>query len=339
MPTFPAAAELVQIDVVVTGKDGVPVRDLRREDFEILEDARPQAISHFAAGTASRPAAAPGRPAPAAATLPPPEPTGPPGASGRTIVLVFDDLHLGASRLSAAKREATHFVLEQVGPRDQVALVTTSGIRGAFQPLTRDRAALVRAVDRVSLQDRSARMRFGSPYISEPQAEQIDRFGELASGGNEAFELAVSQFMAEFFVNRDMAIKMVRERVRSILDEGARHTRASLSMLETTMRSLAPVPGRKLVLLLSEGFFLGRGTLSESAYDLRRITDAATRSGVVVYSLDAGGLTLPSPGGDITERFAEQRPFRSGRAWTAVRTRTVARECGPWRRGRAGSPS
>ncbi len=147
-------------------------------------------------------------------------------------------------------------------------------------------------------------MRFGSPYVSEPQAEQIDRFGELASGGNEAFELAVSQFMAEFFVNRDMAIKMVRERVRSILDEGARHTRASLSMLETTMRSLAPVPGRKLVLLLSEGFFLGRGTLSESAYDLRRITDAATRSGVVVYSLDAGGLTLPAPGGDITERFA-----------------------------------
>ena len=300
VPTFPAAAELVQVDVVVTGVDGEPVRDLRREDFELLEDGRPQSISHFAVGTASRPAAAAGRPATAATTRAAP---GAPAPAGRTIVLVFDDLHLGASRLAAAKSEATRFLLEQVGPRDQVALVTTSGIRGVYEPLTRDRSALVRAVDRVTLQDRGSRMRFGSPYISEHQAEQIDRFGELASAGNEAFELAVSQFMAEFWVSRDAAIMMVRERVRSVLEEGARYTRASLSMIETTVRSLAPMPGRKVVLLLSEGFFLGRATLSQSAYDLRRITDAATRSGVVIYSIDAGGLTVPAPGGDITERF------------------------------------
>lgn len=300
VPTFPAAAELVQIDVVVTGADGAPVRDLRREDFEILEDGRPQPLSHFAVGTASRPAAAPGRTAIAATTRAAP---GPPAPVGRTIVVVFDDLHLGASRLSVAKREATRFVLEQVGPRDQVALVTTSGIRSVFQPLTRDRSALVRAVDRVTLQDRSSRMRFGSPYISEHQAEQIDRFGELASAGNEAFDLAVDQFMAEFVIPREVAIPMVRERVRSILDESARYTRASLSTLETTVRRLAPVPGRKVVLLLSEGFFLGRGTLSEGAYDVRRITDAATRSGVVVYSIDAGGFTVPAPGGDITDKF------------------------------------
>ena len=66
--------------------------------------------------------------------------------------------------------------------------MTTSGIRGVYEPLTRDRGALVRAVDRVTLQDRSSRMRFGSPYISEHQAEQIDRFGELASAGNVAFD-------------------------------------------------------------------------------------------------------------------------------------------------------
>ena len=303
MPTFPSAAELVQIDVVVTGADGAPVHDLRREDFEILEDGRPQSISHFAVGTASRPAAVPGRRVAAARTRPAPGPSAPPAPVGRTIVLVFDDLHLGASRLAAAKREATRFLQEQVGPRDQVALVTTSGIRSVYEPLTRDRSALVRAVDRVTLQDRSARMRFGSPYISEQQAEQIDRFGELASAGNVAFDLAVSQFIAEFWVERDVAKMMVRERVRSILDEGARYTRASLSMLETTVRSLGPMPGRKVVVLLSEGFFLGRGTWSESAYDMRRITDAATRSGVVIYSIDASGLSVPAPGGDIAERF------------------------------------
>ncbi|HEX9187583.1 MAG TPA: VWA domain-containing protein [Vicinamibacteria bacterium] len=303
VPVFPAAAELVQIDVVVTDEGGRPVRDLRREDFEVLEDGRPQRLTHFAVGTAARPAAAPAEgPAVAGAST-----STPPGPAGRTIVLVFDDLHLGAGRLAAAKREATHFIREQVGPRDQMALVTTSGVRGVFQSLTRDREALVRAVDRVSLQDRSARFRYGPPFISEHQAEQIDRFGDLASAGNEALELAVTQFMAEFFVGRAAALAMVRERVRTILDEGAHYTRASLSALEATVRVLAPVPGRKVVILLSEGFFLGRGTRSESAYDLRRITDAATRSGVVVYSLDAGGLTVPAPAGDITEKFAGDR--------------------------------
>jgi VWFA-related protein len=317
VPTFAAAAELVLIDVVVTGREGAPERDLRREDFEILEDGRPQSISHFAVGTASRPAALPAAVRPASGAAAPPDRTAftAAGAAGRTIVLVIDDLHLGASRLSAAKREATRFLREQVGPRDEVAVVTTSGIRGVLQSLTRDRGALVRAVDRVTLQDRSARARFGAPYLSEHQAEQINRFGELAAG-NEAFDLAVAQFMEEFWINREVAIPMVRERVRSILDEGARNTRASLSVLESTMRSLAPVPGRKVVLLLSEGFFLGRGTWYESAYDLRQITDAATRSGVVVYSLDAGGLTVPAPAGDLTERgptrFTERRRVESG---------------------------
>ena len=106
MPTFPSAAELVQIDVVVTGADGAPARDLRREDFEILEDGRPQSISHFAVGTASRPAAAAGRPATAATTRPHPALHVPPAPVGRTIVLVFDDLHLGraAWRPRNAKR-------------------------------------------------------------------------------------------------------------------------------------------------------------------------------------------------------------------------------------------
>jgi VWFA-related protein len=306
VPVFPTAAEIVQIDVVVTGTDGKPVRDLRREDFEILEDGRPQAVSHFAVGTATRPAAlpAPGKPVAETAQSVPTSPSR--GATGRAIVLVLDDLHLGASGLSAAKLAGTRFLRDQVGPRDEVALVTTSGVRGVFQALTRDREAVARAIDRVTYQDRSARARFGPPYISEHQAEQIDRFGEL-SAGNEAFDLAVAQFCAEYRVTAEIAIPMVRERVRSILQEGAHYTRASLSALETALRGLAVRPGRKIVVLLSEGFFLGRGTWNESAYDLRRITDAATRSGAVVYSIDAGGLSLQPPGGDISERFLGAR--------------------------------
>src|SRR5262245_53434068 len=48
--------ELVQIDVVVTNKNGKLVRDLKREDFELFEDGKKQEITHFAIGTSAQPA-------------------------------------------------------------------------------------------------------------------------------------------------------------------------------------------------------------------------------------------------------------------------------------------
>ena len=39
--------KLVQVDAVVTGKDGKPVTDLRPEEIEIREDGRAQKITHF----------------------------------------------------------------------------------------------------------------------------------------------------------------------------------------------------------------------------------------------------------------------------------------------------
>src|SRR6516162_7287230 len=39
---------LVQVDAVVTDNKGKPVTDLKAEDFEILQDGKPQAITNFA---------------------------------------------------------------------------------------------------------------------------------------------------------------------------------------------------------------------------------------------------------------------------------------------------
>ena len=46
----PVGAELVQIDVVVTERDGEVVRGLRAEDFEVLEDGKRQRVTHFRDG-------------------------------------------------------------------------------------------------------------------------------------------------------------------------------------------------------------------------------------------------------------------------------------------------
>jgi hypothetical protein len=85
----PVKAELVQIDVVVTDRKGEPVRGLRPEDFEVLEDGKRQRVTHFKDGR--------GRPVPLLADAPAPpaaeaEPAGPEDGQGRYIVLAVDDM-------------------------------------------------------------------------------------------------------------------------------------------------------------------------------------------------------------------------------------------------------
>src|SRR5688572_16391904 len=46
--TFKAEVEYVEVDALVTDKEGRFVRDLRQEDFQIFEDGRPQTIASFA---------------------------------------------------------------------------------------------------------------------------------------------------------------------------------------------------------------------------------------------------------------------------------------------------
>ena len=70
----------------------------------------------------------------------------------------------------------------------------------------------------------------------------------------------------------------------------------TFAAMEWIINGLAPVPGRKSIILLSEGFKLqtraeGVDTLNGSLTDpLRRLTDQASRAGVVIYSIDPRGL-------------------------------------------------
>ena len=49
LPTFGATAEAITVDVVVLDRDGRPVTDLRRDEFTLSEDGRPQEIVAFEA--------------------------------------------------------------------------------------------------------------------------------------------------------------------------------------------------------------------------------------------------------------------------------------------------
>jgi len=312
--------ELVQIDIVVSNQKGVLVGDLKREDFELLEDGRPQSITHFAVGTSKRPATwlTAERKSPATEPAGKAVTTEVPG--GRYLILAVDDIHLVPENLILAKRALLRFIDQQMASGDQVAVVTTSGALGFFQQFTGERPVLERAIQRLTVQNRAVPRSLDVPRISDYQAELIDL------GDHDALELAVQEILSQEgqptvdtsggaqgrgggrsgqqnqggFSPGERAAAQAQAKARMIVAENAHFTTATLSTLEEVIRSLRPLPGRKVLVLLSDGFFLG-GSRNSKHYDLRRLTDAATRAGVVIYSIDARGLVATPPGGDASE--------------------------------------
>jgi hypothetical protein len=86
---------------------------------------------------------------------------------------------------------------------------------------------------------------------------------------------------------------LVRERANEMVTMAQPATDNTLIMLENLMRTAAQMPGRKIVFMLSDGFYLNdRKTGSMSR--IKRITDAAGRAGVVINTLDARGIISES---------------------------------------------
>ncbi|MFN0119295.1 MAG: VWA domain-containing protein [Blastocatellia bacterium] len=295
-PVTRVETQIVQLDMVVTDKAGKLVGDLRQEDFQLFEDGKPQEISYFSVGTSTRQAR---WIAPAAKTSGPAKPGEKAPAvevpTGRHIVLAIDDLHLAPANLVYARQALLKFIEQQIGAEDQAALITTSGQLGMFQQFTTDRAALQRAINRLSVQERKVGGNFEVPRILPYQAELIDR------NDTDALTVAVNELVAKMNIPRDMAVREVQGRARQIIAENTNITRGTLGTLENIVRELRELNGRKVMVLVSDGFLLGLGTGSGAEDQLRRITDAATRSGVVIYSIDARGLFAVVPGGDASQ--------------------------------------
>jgi VWFA-related protein len=85
------------------------------------------------------------------------------------------------------------------------------------------------------------------------------------------------------------AEREVKNRARVLTRQATQVTLGTLTSLESLVRKAGPLPERKLLIFVSDGFFINYISATH-VYDLRRITDAATRSGTVIYTVDARGL-------------------------------------------------
>ncbi len=140
-PTFRGGVQLIEVDVVATGRDGKPVRDLTRDDFEIIEGNRPQQIRTFT--LIDLPVERPPESTPATPSAEP-DVVGNSVPEGRTYVLVLD-----APGNLRARHLAERWLDEVVQPHDRVAVVHPQGTFSDAQPFTSNRRLILDSINRM----------------------------------------------------------------------------------------------------------------------------------------------------------------------------------------------
>jgi VWFA-related protein len=278
-PVLRITVNLVQVDAVVTDSKGRQVTDLKADDFEILEDGRPQKITAFSyvatVATASPSVSvraketSPGAPAPPPVRLKPEQ-------VRRTIVLLVDDLGLSFESTAYVRRALKKFVDEQMQDGDLVAIMRTRAGMGALQQFTADKRILYAAIEHTRWYplgrggigafaplgsdpiERARVQRPGSPG-RQPQTDRAETFRE-----QQTFEEARDE---NFMIGTLGAVNFV-------------------------LRGVRDLPGRKAVILFSDGvpLFLRGQSRSRIVDAMRRLTDLANRSAVLIYTVDARGL-------------------------------------------------
>ncbi len=283
--------ELIQTGVTVLDKAGKFVDGLRQEDFELTVEGKPVPLSFFervaGAPAATPPASSSSSHAPKGATT-----EAPPTAAGgaRTVVFFADDLHLSFDSRRRTRDLIQHFIDSEMTDEDTAAVVSSSGRVGFLQQFTDDPAVLRAAAERIGDdKNREATDRL-IPPMSEYEALLISRYDPDVTEDFVRQTLELGQG-----VRKEDAEELVRSRANTILHTAAELSRRTYKALEQAVRRSAQMPGRKVFLLVSDGFLLDTSN-SDSSERLRHIYDAAARAGAVVYTFDVRGLdaSLPS---------------------------------------------
>ncbi|HEU4597849.1 MAG TPA: VWA domain-containing protein [Pyrinomonadaceae bacterium] len=294
-------SNLVQMDAIVTDKQGRHVTDLRAEDFEIREDGRRRDITEFsyvstvpatvapAPNLAATPPADSKKAATTTATVAPvarvralrPEQT------RRTIVLAVDDLGLSSESFPYVKRALKQYVDEQMQPGDLVAVVGTSSGAGALQQLTADKQILHSVIDQLRWR---ARGRGLVPFFQS--AGGVEPLTPGVTSGDTGREAGEDQL-------RKLGTGVGGAEQAEALREEA-FVIGTLGALQYIAQGLRDLPGRKSVVLFSDGLSVynlaeatrtnERGMSGRLVDGLRRLTDAASRASVVFYAVHARGL-------------------------------------------------
>ncbi len=310
--TFRVNVRLVLARVVVRDPKGNAVGNLRKEDFQLFDNGKPQVISHFdvdhnaalrtaaPAVASTTDAASPSKPA---ESLPSP-PT-------RYVAYLFDDLHLTFENIGLV-RTAAERRLEGLAPTDRAAVFSTSG--QTVLDFTDDRAKLRETLEKLRPRPMLGGEMTKCPDISLYMADLIVNRNDrqaLQTGINDYLDCSgqlTSSPPSPSVIS--MAQTMVQGVAVQTLQTGEEDSRLALRVLKDAVRRILVMPGQRNLVLVSPGFLT-----PELEYDYNDVIDRALRGQVIISALDARGLYVVVPGGDASQPGRVERNI-PGQAYT-----------------------
>lgn len=283
---FKVKTELMEVRTVVTDRDGRIVENLGKEDFELLENDQPQEISFFSVSQiesrrttpVAEDAAAKDR---AAETKKVQERLSEPPI--RTTLLFVDNLHISFSSLNRVKEAVRRFIKERLTEQDMVALATSGQTLGVAQQFSRDRQLLNYAIEQIRLGPLNRETLF-TPELAI----------EVLNDREDALRVATSIEARQYNTDCcDILLSLARNHALQILAEASTSRTATLRTLQSFAEHMTDLPGKRMIVVFSDGFTLRRNDGGIENNEVQRTIGRAVRSGVVIYSIDAKGLQAP----------------------------------------------
>jgi VWFA-related protein len=275
----------VEVDVVVRDPQGRTVDHLQRQDFQLDDNGKPQAITEFLieraapeeTSTQPRPAGS----APAETAPPAPSAAGAP----RSIALFFDNRSSPFSDLHYAQQAAEQFVQNSLHAGDEVGVFAASGaVTQDFTADTGKLLAAIRALHPAPLGSAQA------PGCSPPPTRYA--MGPYAAYRIQAGDSDVATLYSCAPPPRPGMSSEPTDaeaEARSVLGQTELQVRYILAGLQAVIAHLASRPGQRIVVLISSGFFT-----SSLEPQQEEVVESALRAGVVISALDAKGLPVSS---------------------------------------------
>ncbi len=267
-PVFRTTVKLVVVNVTVLGRDGKPIENLKKDDFQVFEDGKLQHLQTVELQHLDAKALAPIQPSLQTRTGPltavkPKAPDMQTALSKyqdrRLIVILFDFSSMDIPEQLRSVAAAQKFISTQMTSSDMISLMIYSGNLRTLLEFTDDRDNLLSTLQKLHIGE-------GAELngMADTGADAEDQSGQFVADETE-FNI----------FNTDL----------------------KLMALEDAARALAPYPEKKSLIYFSSGV---EKTGVDNQSQLRATVNTAVRSNVAFYPIDARGLSASAPGGDAS---------------------------------------
>ncbi|HKQ07678.1 MAG TPA: VWA domain-containing protein [Blastocatellia bacterium] len=295
----------VALDVVVKDKKGRPVKDLTAGDFEVYEDGVRQRVESFRFVVREAPVTKGNTPE-RKADKPVPQPVLGGASTPGVIALVFD--RLSPEARSLARKAGMAYVQEAMAAGDYTGVFGIDQSLRTLQSFTDNPELIKQAVERATgaatstYVSGSAKVRENSDRVTGLDQTQTSSIAAAAEAGAAHDGAAASAAGAA--AGQAAAQAKLLEMENDILQQYETLERdqqgfATINSLLAVINPMQNLPGRKTLILFSEGLSLPPSVLTK----FPAVISAANRANVTIYAIDAAGLRTESSAGEAAREI------------------------------------